>query len=81
MDESDGGPLVAPRELTVGQRVAFRLCVGFANDLERGTVADQYTAALLRVVADAIEHDYEAELVALVRAWRREREAGNAQGE
>lgn len=64
------------RELSVGQRVAYRLCNGLAADLDRGQHAEQHTAALLRLCADAIERGYEGELVALAGAWRREREAG-----
>ena len=60
------------RELTTAQRGAHRLCKGRATDLDRGTHAEQHTAALLRLCADAIEHGYEAELVALAGAWRRE---------
>lgn len=62
------------RELTTAQRVAHRLCKGLAADMDRGTHAEQHTAALLRLCADAIEHGYEAELVALAGAWRLERE-------
>lgn len=67
------------RELTTAQRVAHRLCKGLATDLDRGPVTEQHTAALLRLCADAIERGYEGELVALVGAWRleREREAGD----
>lgn len=49
-----------------------------AGDMDtNGTTAKQHTAALLTIARDAIEHGYEAELVALARAWRREVEAGN----
>lgn len=68
------------RELSVGQRVAHRLCNGLAADLDRGQHAEQHTASLLRMCADAIQHGYEGELVALVVAWRREREAPTSTG-
>lgn len=66
----------ARRELTPMQRATHRLLGGLGNTLDRGTVAEQHTAALLAVTLDALTHGYEAELVALVRAWRLEREAG-----
>lgn len=72
------------RVLTPMQRAAFRLLGGLGEMLERGEpgrtrsaeerVAEQHTAALLGLAGDAIAHGYEAELVAVVRAWRLERE-------
>lgn len=61
--------------LTSQQRMVVYVLSGIANDLDRGTKGEQHTAALLRLAADAVERTYEAELVALARAWRREREA------
>ena len=73
---TDASAPAVRRELTSMQRMAFRLLGGVGNTLEGGTVADQRTAAVLSLALDAIAHNYEAELVALVRAWRLEREAG-----
>lgn len=60
--------------LTSRQRVVGYLARSLGNDLRFGSTAEQQTAALLDLVADAVEHGYEAEMVALVRAWRLERE-------
>lgn len=68
------------RELTVGQRVAYRLLAHFAKDLDRGTTSEQHTAAALMLVADAIDKGYEAGLVERVRVWRREVEAVQEMG-
>jgi len=64
------------RELTSQQRVIVRLMEGSIRMLERGTVAEQQTAALLRLCADAIERDYDAGLVAVGREWRAAWERG-----
>lgn len=64
------------RELTLWQRTAVHLNQGSINKLRRGTKADQHSADALELANDAITRGYEAELVALVRAWRLERERG-----
>jgi hypothetical protein len=61
-------------QMTSRQRLVRYLATGLANDLERGTESEQWTAALLHIVVDAVEHGDEAELVRLARAWRRELE-------
>lgn len=69
------------RELTSRQRACLYMLNHVANDLDGGqSRAEQHTASLLRIAADALKYDYEAELVALARAWRREVEAGNGPG-
>lgn len=62
--------------LTSQQRVAVHLVEGSIAQLQGGTRHEQWTAALLTIACDAIDRGYEAELVALVRAWRREVEQG-----
>lgn len=72
-------PTVLPetqvRALTPRQRMVVHLTTGIANDLDRGTVAEQHTAALLRLCADAVSHGYEPGLVVAGRAWRAAQEA------
>lgn len=63
-------------ELTPRQRVVVHLAGSLANDLDRGNRAEQHTAALLRLVADAVSRSYAGELVVVAREWAREREAG-----
>lgn len=65
------------RNLTSRQRVTTYIAATLANDLDRGSVAEQHTAALLRLVADAVERKVEAELVRVGREWARQREAGH----
>lgn len=73
-------PEPGKRELTIGQQVAARLCVVLAGDLDsHSTRAEQHTAALLRLCADAIERGYEAELVRRAREWRRDVEQMGAE--
>lgn len=63
------------RELTRRQRNLIAVATSIANDLDlNGTRDEQHTAALLRLMADAVARGYQGELVALVRAWRLERE-------
>lgn len=79
VNEEDAGSIALRRtfpDLTPQQRVAKHLCMGIANDLARGSTAEQHTAALLRLVVDAVERGYEAELVVVAREWRMERERG-----
>lgn len=65
------------KELTGRQRNVMVIARAVANDMDLGgTVSEQHTAALLALAVDAISRGYEAELVALARAWRREVEAG-----
>lgn len=73
--EREPGTAPAPTPYTTPkQRFVQRMINTYANDLERGERREQKTAALLHLVADAIERGYEAELVALARGWRLERE-------
>jgi hypothetical protein len=65
-------PTPPTRELTSRQRFCCYMVAHLANDLDRGTLAEQHTAALLRLVGDAVEHGYEAGLVAAGRAWAAE---------
>lgn len=67
---------LAAHQLTARQRMVAYLSSSIATDMDRGTLSEQHTAALLRVVADAVTCGYERELVALAGAWRREVEAG-----
>lgn len=60
--------------MTPRQRLVRYINTGLANDLDRGTEAEQWTAALLRIVIDAVAGKYEAELVRVVREWRVEQE-------
>lgn len=62
-------------ELTPQQRLVRYLATGLANDLDRGAQSEQWTAALLHIVVDAIAGGYEQELVELAREWRQELEA------
>lgn len=64
------------RELTIGQQIAVHMCNVLADDLDthHASRTDQDTAAILHLVADAIERGYEADLVAMVRTWRMQRE-------
>lgn len=75
MNESPGAPAPPKHSITWRQRNLAEVMVLLANDLDsNGTRAEQHTAALLRLVADAIERQSEAEAVALLRAWRLEQE-------
>lgn len=66
----------AGAQLTSRQRNTVVINRGIANDMDRGgTTAEHHTAALLRLVVDAIERGYEAELVRVAREWRAEVEA------
>lgn len=67
------GLIVPTRELTPRQRVGVHLFRGLGNDMSTGTIDEQHTAALLQLCCDAVERGYAGELVALVRAWARER--------
>lgn len=68
------------RELTSRQRNVIVITRAVANDMDtNGTRDEQHTAAALRQLADAIERAYVSEMVALVRGWRWEREAGNGE--
>lgn len=65
------------RRLTPRQSNLVAICISISNDMNTSrNRAEHHTAALLRLVADATELGYEAELVALARAWRREVEVG-----
>lgn len=65
----------AMRELTPRQRNVVVIMRTIANDMDiNGAVAEQHTAALLRLACDAVDRGYEADLVTLARAWRRVRE-------
>lgn len=75
MEESYKG--TSASVLTPQQRMVVRVTSSIARDLDRGTKAEQHTAALLRLVADAVERGYEAELTVVIREWAREREAGS----
>lgn len=69
-DESFEQP-IAPgvRNLTPRQRVCFYLFNSLANDLDRGTIEEQHTAAVLRLAADAVSRGYDGELVRAMREW------------
>lgn len=67
--ETDELPAVTHANLTPRQRVCFYLFNSLANDLERGTVEEQHTAALLRLAADAVSRGYDGELVRAMREW------------
>lgn len=72
-DEQATEPTVLPSphpDLTPRQRVVAYLARNLSNDLQTGTVAEQHTAALLALVADAVTRGYEAGLVELVRKWQ-----------
>jgi hypothetical protein len=71
---SDAEP--PPDPLTPRQRFTAKMLKTFANDLARGDVGEQRTAALLHLVVDSIEREYESVLVAVAVAWRREAEGG-----
>lgn len=71
---ADRGSSLPIRELTPRQRVGVHLFRGLGNDMSTGTIDEQHTAALLQIACDAVERGYAGELVALVRAWARERE-------
>lgn len=74
--KTSGKRKVSARELTSKQRVAVHLMEGSIRQLEQGTQADQWTAALLTLACDSIFEGYEAELVRMARGWRRELETG-----
>lgn len=78
MTETNGpAPVGIPdrlAHLTEKQQLAVHLMRGSIGTLQAGSRAEQWTAAMLTVACDAVERGYEAELVALVRAWRLERE-------
>lgn len=79
-ETSEGAVMLpTPRECTPRQRSMIAILAYLARDLGSGTLAEQHTAAMLRLAADAIERGYEAQLVALARGWRREVEAEEAQ--
>lgn len=68
------------RELTGRQRSVMAIARILADDMDtNGTVAELRTAALLRLVVDAIDRGYEGGLVEVGRKWRREMEAGGEQ--
>lgn len=70
-------PQPTRRKLTPRQSNLIGVLITISNDMNTShNRAEHHTAALLRLVADATELGYEAELVALARAWRREVEAG-----
>jgi ABC-type lipoprotein export system ATPase subunit len=70
IDLSDRTDAPAPRELTGRQRNTIVIARAIANDLDaNGTRDEQHTAALLRLVVDAIEQGYVAELVRHTRKW------------
>jgi hypothetical protein len=74
MEEQIQAP--ARTQMTSRQRNTMVICKSLANDMGiNGTVAEHHTAALLQLVADALVRGYEAELVRVARAWRRELEA------
>lgn len=62
--------IILRETMTPRQRLVRYLATGLANDLERGTESEQWTAALLHIVVDAVAGGYEAELVRVVREWR-----------
>lgn len=55
--------------LTPRQRVAIHLFTGLGNDMSTGTVEEQHTAALLKLVTDAVSRGYDGELVRAMREW------------
>lgn len=56
-------------DLTPRQRMVVHICNGIGNDMQFGTTAEQHTAALLRLCADATSRGYAGELVAAMREW------------
>lgn len=62
-----GAQTMPAPELTARQRVVVHLATGLGNDMQTGTLAEQHTAALLMLVADAVSHGYERDMVAWVR--------------
>lgn len=80
MDEINELAIPEPRpdplaHLTTDQRVIVRLMRHSADKMDRSLdTAEQHTAALLRLAADAVVRQYENVLVAVAVAWGRERE-------
>jgi len=79
--ETDEGVILLPnptaRELTGRQRNTIVIARAIANDMDaNGTREEQHSAALLRLVVDAVERGYQAELVRYARKWAAAREMG-----
>ena len=56
-------------DLTPRQRMVVRLLGSIGNDMATGTEAEQQTAALLRLCADAVGCGQEWATVLIVRHW------------
>lgn len=83
MDEINELAIPEPRpdplaHLTPQQRMVYHVCYSIGRDMDRGTVAEQHTAALLRLMGEVVKDGREAEVVALVRGWALERERGES---
>jgi hypothetical protein len=73
-------PTTTTIDLTPRQRMVVYLFSKLSDDMQTGTVEEQHTAALLRLVADAVSRGYAGELVRVGREWRAAREKLEGEG-